>query len=277
MQKCGQSFWWDTLVQLRAIQLQKGVRLSPVELSIVMTSLAFCLRSKGKFQVLPQRVPAALAIAQETWNPLSHSTYAAFLEHYGHHDEVDTVLAKENVDTGKVELNCVTLGALLDIAASQKDLQRHSSLEAAHLHRLQELLSTHSALIDRKASRHMARYWKRFQEVAKNLSTQPTLSLHDVLIEWKAKNLSSMAAWPNFAAGENYLQAMPSAARKEMGDKLSIFARLGAISILLPLLCVPAVLLVYPALILASGRTRREPDLLVMGEALLTRASWLWT
>ena len=175
MQKCGQSFWWDTLVQLRAIQLQKGVRLSPVELSIVMTSLAFCLRSKGKFQVLPQRVPAALAIAQETWsdvdpptgasgandfncclssalklarqldcpmakewgmalwshqglnflrNPLSHSTYAAFLEHYGHHDEVDTVLAQENVDTGKVELNCVTLGALLDIAASQKDLQR---------------------------------------------------------------------------------------------------------------------------------------------------------
>lgn len=70
----------------------------------------------------------------------------------------------------------------------------------------------------------MARYWKRFQEVAKNLSTQPTLSLHDVLIEWKAKNLSSMAGWPNFAAGENYLphmEAMPSAARKEMGDKLS--------------------------------------------------------
>ncbi|CAJ1372275.1 unnamed protein product [Effrenium voratum] len=347
MQKCGQSFWWDTLVALRAIQLQKGVRLSTVELSIVMTSLAFCLRRKGKMQVLPQRVPAVLAMAQDTWtevdpprgasgpndfncclssalklarqmdcpsakewgmelwscqglsflrDPLSHSTYVAFLEHYRHHDEVDAVLAKENVDAGKVELNCVTLGALLDVAASQTDLQRvehfwnmfiraglkpnlicyngyakayllagcptrvvtalsevlddaleqcncqtvtalaqsllilcHSSLAAPHLQRLQGLLSTHSALIGRKASRHMARDWKRFQDVAANLSTQPTLSLHDVLIEWKAKNLSSMAGWPNFAAGENYLphmEAMPSAARKEMGDKLSCASEL---------------------------------------------------
>lgn len=58
---------------------------------------------------------------------------------------------------------------------------------------------------------------------------------------------------------------------------LRIFARLGAISILLPLLVVPSVLLVYPAIILASGRTRRTPDVLVMWEAFIARISWLWT
>lgn len=60
-------------------------------------------------------------------------------------------------------------------------------------------------------------------------------------------------------------------------SQLRIFGRLGAISILLPLLVVPSVLLVYPALILASGRQRREPDLLVFGNIMINKLSWLWT
>lgn len=58
---------------------------------------------------------------------------------------------------------------------------------------------------------------------------------------------------------------------------LRIFARLGAISIMMPLLVVPSVLLVYPAIILASQRQRREPDLLVLGKAFIDKISWLWT
>eukprot|EP00434_Breviolum_minutum_P008744 symbB.v1.2.007707.t1/scaffold477.1/size198972/6 len=60
-------------------------------------------------------------------------------------------------------------------------------------------------------------------------------------------------------------------------SQLRLFSRLGAISILLPLLVVPSVLLVYPAIILASGRQRREPDLLVFGTAMINKLSWLWT
>lgn len=59
--------------------------------------------------------------------------------------------------------------------------------------------------------------------------------------------------------------------------QLRIFSRLGAISILLPVLCLPSVLVVYPALIIASGRIRREPDLVLMGKVFLDKASWLWT
>lgn len=60
-------------------------------------------------------------------------------------------------------------------------------------------------------------------------------------------------------------------------SQLRIFSRLGAISILLPLLVVPSVLLVYPAIILASGRQRREPDVLVFGNIMINKLSWLWT
>ena len=39
------------------------------------------------------------------------------------------------------------------------------------------------------------------------LSEPKRVFLHDVLIEWKAKELSVMAQWETFPAGSNYLKA----------------------------------------------------------------------
>ena len=44
------------------------------------------------------------------------------------------------------------------------------------------------------------------QALAKSFLAQPNdLRLHDLLVEWKAKELSVMSQWKNFRAGGNYL------------------------------------------------------------------------
>jgi len=56
-----------------------------------------------------------------------------------------------------------------------------------------------------------------------------------------------------------------------------LFNRLGAISVVLPLICVPSVLVLLPSLILAFKRTRRDPDLFQFGEIFIAKTSWMWS
>jgi len=56
-----------------------------------------------------------------------------------------------------------------------------------------------------------------------------------------------------------------------------LFHRLGALSIILPLISVPSVLILLPALILACKRTRRDPDIFLFGEIFMAKTAWMWS
>jgi len=58
--------------------------------------------------------------------------------------------------------------------------------------------------------------------------------------------------------------------------KFRIFSRLGGIAIVLPLLFVPTVLILLPTIILFVGRTTREPDVLQLGQFIISKTSWMW-
>jgi len=59
--------------------------------------------------------------------------------------------------------------------------------------------------------------------------------------------------------------------------KLQLFFRLGAVGIIVALLMAPCTLLLLPAILLLSGRTRREPDLKLLARRLHDECAWLWT
>jgi hypothetical protein len=56
-----------------------------------------------------------------------------------------------------------------------------------------------------------------------------------------------------------------------------LFSRLGAVSIVVPLLSLPCTLIVLPAVMLMFYPDRNEPDCLMVSRYLWKKASWLWT
>lgn len=56
-----------------------------------------------------------------------------------------------------------------------------------------------------------------------------------------------------------------------------LFSRLGAVSIVVPLLALPCTLIVLPAVMLQFYPDRKEPDCLMVSRYLFKKASWLWT
>lgn len=59
--------------------------------------------------------------------------------------------------------------------------------------------------------------------------------------------------------------------------RFRLFQRLGAVGMVLAFLMVPVSLVLLPAAILFSGRTRREPDVKPMARWLYDLVSWMWT
>ena len=82
----------------------------------------------------------------------------------------------------------------------------HSTLSQSDRRHLIEA-DTQGLPITRSASGHQKKTWKELQLVSRSLCSRPcSIRLHDVLIEWKAKQ-SIMANWANHAAGSGYLLA----------------------------------------------------------------------
>lgn len=59
--------------------------------------------------------------------------------------------------------------------------------------------------------------------------------------------------------------------------KLRFFARLGAIAVLMPIVSIPSLLIIFPAVLLYTGRTRREPDIFPISRAIKAWASYFWS
>lgn len=78
----------------------------------------------------------------------------------------------------------------------------HSSLDLDDLHHLAKVLQ--HGMTRPRTTVHMI--LQKMQKAIQVLRTRPSqLRLHDVLIEWNAKEMSAMASWDNFAAGSQYL------------------------------------------------------------------------
>ena len=67
MQTCGNKGWWEGLVEIRQVQQEEDVTLSPVERNIALTALTHCLKDECKERIVPERVPIALGIAKAYW------------------------------------------------------------------------------------------------------------------------------------------------------------------------------------------------------------------
>lgn len=66
MQKCGQLKAWDALKTIRDLQKHSGFKLTEIELSIYLHSLAECVRVKGG--VLRERQLMILSLGREAWS-----------------------------------------------------------------------------------------------------------------------------------------------------------------------------------------------------------------
>eukprot|EP00930_Biecheleria_cincta_P061354 TRINITY_DN46920_c0_g1_i1.p1 TRINITY_DN46920_c0_g1~~TRINITY_DN46920_c0_g1_i1.p1 ORF type:complete len:442 (+),score=55.27 TRINITY_DN46920_c0_g1_i1:31-1356(+) len=68
MQQCGQSFWWDALLQIDRLRRQAKLTLHPIERNIFLTALARCVRNPAQNQEnAPSRQKRVLQIAQRIW------------------------------------------------------------------------------------------------------------------------------------------------------------------------------------------------------------------
>ena len=81
----------------------------------------------------------------------------------------------------------------------------HSSLAPDAIARLKEFLKR-SLKKAPKGNRSIRERLEKMKEVADKLSLKPEeLKMRDILIDWKARELSVMAKWKNFKAGAQYL------------------------------------------------------------------------
>ena len=93
----------------------------------------------------------------------------------------------------------------------------HSSLDQTAIKRLQDglALSLKKGPLSPKSVRE---YLETMRSIAHKLIHAPKkVFLHDVLIDFKAKELSAMAEWENYPAGSHYLEAQGQ--RKDSGGK----------------------------------------------------------
>merc|ERR1712242_121588 len=80
----------------------------------------------------------------------------------------------------------------------------HSTLAAFDFLRLKQAQRRGARIIS-DASSWQQKTWTKMQDVAHRLQSEPSgMLLSDVLVEWKAQQ-SSLAAWPKFGAGSNYI------------------------------------------------------------------------
>ena len=82
----------------------------------------------------------------------------------------------------------------------------HSSLDPQVLHHLREFLESGHFSIEEKTSASTRNALKQMKALAETLLSDPRdLRLHDLLVEWKPKEMSVMATWDNLPAGTKYL------------------------------------------------------------------------
>lgn len=67
MQRCGQGRWWHALLEVRQVQLQHGLTLTPLQRNIYFTALARSVRGEGGFGPLPVRQRALITLGKEAW------------------------------------------------------------------------------------------------------------------------------------------------------------------------------------------------------------------
>ncbi|OLP99136.1 hypothetical protein AK812_SmicGene18362, partial [Symbiodinium microadriaticum] len=85
----------------------------------------------------------------------------------------------------------------------------HSSLDPQVLHHLREFLESGHFSIEEKTSASTRNALKQMKALAETLLSDPRdLRLHDLLVEWKPKEMSVMATWDNLPAGTKYLDDM---------------------------------------------------------------------
>ncbi|CAE7506681.1 psuK [Symbiodinium sp. CCMP2592] len=97
-------------------------------------------------------------------------------------------------------------GRLVQEYAQSLLIASHSSLDPQVLRHLREFLDDGHFSIEKKTSFSMRNGLKQMKALAEMLLSSPNdLRLHDLLVEWKAKEMSVMAKWDNFRAGTKYL------------------------------------------------------------------------
>ncbi|CAE7347571.1 psuK [Symbiodinium sp. CCMP2456] len=97
-------------------------------------------------------------------------------------------------------------GRLVQEYAQSFLIASHSSLDPQVLHHLREFLESGHFSIEEKTSASMRNSLKQMKSLAEMLLSDPSnLRLHDLLVEWKAREMSVMAKWDNFRAGTRYL------------------------------------------------------------------------
>ena len=81
----------------------------------------------------------------------------------------------------------------------------HSSLDPSAIKRLQQFLKR-SLKKGPKGNTSIREQLEKMKDVADKLSLKPEeLNMRDILIDWKARELSVMAKWKNFKAGSQYV------------------------------------------------------------------------
>mmetsp|Transcript_149131 Transcript_149131/g.415652 ORF Transcript_149131/g.415652 Transcript_149131/m.415652 type:complete len:468 (+) Transcript_149131:59-1462(+) len=75
MQRCGQSSWWDALLEVRRAQRQAGVTLWPLQRNICLTALSRCVRSAGDGSAaVPSRQRELVSLGREVWDEVGPAT-----------------------------------------------------------------------------------------------------------------------------------------------------------------------------------------------------------
>ena len=97
-------------------------------------------------------------------------------------------------------------GRLAQEYAQSLLIASHASLDPQVLRHLREFLESGHFSIEAKTSVSMRKGLNHMKALAEMLLSDPRdLRLHDLLVEWKAKEISVMAKWNNFRAGTRYL------------------------------------------------------------------------
>eukprot|EP00928_Gymnodinium_smaydae_P054588 TRINITY_DN38332_c0_g1_i1.p1 TRINITY_DN38332_c0_g1~~TRINITY_DN38332_c0_g1_i1.p1 ORF type:complete len:455 (-),score=70.09 TRINITY_DN38332_c0_g1_i1:43-1407(-) len=76
MQRCGQYYWWEALLEVRRIQKAIGVELNAIGRNICLTALGKCVRGGEGCPVHSERRSSVLSLGKEVWNEVGPATDA---------------------------------------------------------------------------------------------------------------------------------------------------------------------------------------------------------
>lgn len=103
-----------------------------------------------------------------------------------------------------LELGIALLPQNVEVYVQSLLIVYHSSLASSDFKRLDNAVRIGEPII-KLASTNQKKTWMQMIHVVHRLRSRPkSLRLHDVLVEWKAKQ-GSMSKWQGFKAGANYL------------------------------------------------------------------------